>query len=250
MSTFAVGDIHGNLPALDNLLDRITPLIAPSDTLVFLGDYIDGGPNPRGCIQRIIDLRRRAPFQTVALLGNHEAWMLKTMRNYTSHSWVIAADALKTIQSYSPDAATEIWRGFQDAGIRIITEKVPIPYDLFFDALPLAHREFFMNLQALFRNQDGLFVHGGVDSDRPIEEQRLETLIWGPTGFPESYRGPDILVYGHWSIQAQNSQGWPVPLILDNGTIGIDTISTGVLTAIRLPERTVFRSDRFVVADG
>ena len=47
MPTYAIGDIHGNLAALDDLLSRVVPELQPADTLVFLGDYIDRGPDSR-----------------------------------------------------------------------------------------------------------------------------------------------------------------------------------------------------------
>jgi hypothetical protein len=49
MATFVIGDIHGNLPALTDLLGQVEPLLTRDDTLVFLGDYIDRGPDSRGC---------------------------------------------------------------------------------------------------------------------------------------------------------------------------------------------------------
>ena len=78
MSTIAIGDIHGNLRALEDLLSRITPELNAGDTVVFLGDYIDRGPDAKGCIQTILDFRRTTNGRVVTLLGNHEEWMLRT----------------------------------------------------------------------------------------------------------------------------------------------------------------------------
>ena len=61
MSTYAIGDIHGNLEALDSLLAQIEPELKTEDTVVLLGDYIDRGPNSKGCIERILQLRAAAP---------------------------------------------------------------------------------------------------------------------------------------------------------------------------------------------
>ncbi|MBV8631526.1 MAG: metallophosphoesterase, partial [Silvibacterium sp.] len=44
MATVAIGDIHGHLAALEDLLAKVMPTLSPSDVLVFLGDYIDKGP--------------------------------------------------------------------------------------------------------------------------------------------------------------------------------------------------------------
>src|SRR5689334_3767030 len=101
---YAVGDIHGNVRALDDLLGKILPLLSARDTLVFLGDYIDRGPNVRECIDRIIDLKKTAKFSVVTLLGNHEAWMLRSYRDHTAHSWILSMDAFSTIGSYSVQA--------------------------------------------------------------------------------------------------------------------------------------------------
>jgi hypothetical protein len=54
MSTITIGDIHGNFKVLDNLLNKITPVICPADTVVFLGDYIDRGPATKDCMDRIL----------------------------------------------------------------------------------------------------------------------------------------------------------------------------------------------------
>ena len=49
MATVAIGDIHGHLSALEDLLAEVLPTLSRSDVLVFLGDYIDKGPDVRGC---------------------------------------------------------------------------------------------------------------------------------------------------------------------------------------------------------
>src|SRR5215510_9435426 len=108
MATFAIGDLHGNLSALEDLLDKLIPELSPADELVFLGDYIDRGPDSRGCIDRILALRSEAAFAVVTLLGNHEDWMLKSRRNPAHHSWILAMRGFSTIQSYSAEAAMQL----------------------------------------------------------------------------------------------------------------------------------------------
>ena len=70
--TIAFGDIHGCIAALDALLSEIDPIA--DDTLVFLGDYIDRGPDSAEVIRRVIGLQQTC--NVVPLLGNHEAMML------------------------------------------------------------------------------------------------------------------------------------------------------------------------------
>ena len=69
---YAIGDIHGELEKLDELLALLT--IEPGDKLIFLGDYIDRGPDSPGVIERLIELRER--HDCVFLLGNHESMFL------------------------------------------------------------------------------------------------------------------------------------------------------------------------------
>src|SRR5262245_65248174 len=103
-SLIAIGDIHGNIRALDDLLDKVVPELESTDTLVFLGDYIDRGPNVRECVDRIVQLKHTAPFSVVTLKGNHEDWMLRSYHDHTAHSWLYGMEAFDTIGSYSPDA--------------------------------------------------------------------------------------------------------------------------------------------------
>jgi len=67
MATVAIGDIHGNLSALEDLLAKVVPTMSQRDVLVFLGDYIDRGSGTRGCVERIVRLKDEAPCPVVTL---------------------------------------------------------------------------------------------------------------------------------------------------------------------------------------
>jgi len=247
MATLAVGDIHGNLRALRSLLETVTPNLTADDTLVFLGDYIDRGPDSKGCVEEIVRLSREAPFSVVPLIGNHEAWMLATMDDYTRHSWLLGADAFATVASYSPLAAKKLRLSAEEAGPRLITDDVELPYETFFEAVPASHRRFFRTLRLFYESDGAVFVHAGVDPDggRPAEQDSRE-LTWGLVpDFPDGYRGPQKVVYGHRDDCVVDAGGWPRPRIVNELTYGVDSISTGVLTAIRMPDGEVFQSERF-----
>ena len=251
MPTYAIGDIHGERDALDDLLLQVEPLLRRDDTVVFLGDYIDRGPDCRGCINRILALRSSTPAKVIGLLGNHEDWMLRTMRDPTRHSWLLGMEALPTIASYSPAAAEAITAVLRDLGVRIVTEKLPLPYDLFFDAMAREHRAFFEGLALWHRTANAVCTHGGCDPGAgPIERQPRDALIWGgDDSTPDTsadFAGPEPLVYGHWNNADVDESGWPRPRVAGR-TIGIDTIARGVLTAIRLPDRRVFQSARQIL---
>ena len=245
MSTIAIGDVHGNLAALDDLLNRITMEVSADDTVVFLGDYIDRGPDSKGCIQRIIDFRRACKGRVVTLLGNHEEWLLRTYEDHTRHSWLLGMEGFQTVRSYSAHAASRLREEAENAGPRFVLERSPLPYDIFFDIVPAEHIDFLRSLQTFCRTPDAVCVHGGLDPDAgPVEEQRSDNLLWGADGFPECYQGVEFVLYGHANDHVLDQRGWPQPRILGR-TCGLDTISRGVLTALRLPEGIVLQSDRY-----
>jgi serine/threonine protein phosphatase 1 len=242
MATFVVGDIHGNATALGTLLVSIEKELSGEDTIVFLGDYIDRGPHSRGCVEQILRLRDRTPATVVTLLGNHEQWMLRTLRDFGRHSWLLGMEALETIRSYSEQAALRLRDATHRAGPRIVTETVLLPYEDFFDAMPRSHLGFFEGLSIWYRSPDALCVHGGVSLDgTPIEEQAEDAVVWGPDEFPEQYQGRELVVYGHRGDTPLGADGRPKPRVRRN-TIGLDSSEYGVLTAVRLPDQRVFQA--------
>jgi calcineurin-like phosphoesterase family protein len=250
MATVAIGDVHGNLAALRDLVGQLDSEITHSDVVVFLGDYIDRGPDSRGCIDAVLDFRARCRGKVVCLRGNHEDWLLRTRRDYSRHSWLLGMNGLHTIHSYSPEAARTIREALAEAGLRPYLGRWELPYGAFFDALPPAHRVFFDKLELLFESEDCICSHAGLNPDvTALSEQDEEALVWGADGFPSRYRGERPIVYGHWRNPELTGQGWPTPRIIGN-TVGIDTIEHGVLTAIRMPERQVFQSARYVTEES
>jgi serine/threonine protein phosphatase 1 len=248
MATIAIGDVHGNLRALTDLLERIAPEVGDTDTVVFLGDYVDRGPDSRGCVNRILEFSEAIRAQVVALLGNHEDWLLRTYHDYACHSWVLGMRGLDTIRSYSVEAAQELNNEIVRLGwAEIVAERLPLSYEVFFDAMPEEHIEFFTELKSFHRTPEAVCVHGGLDPDRgKIEEQSKENLVWGTRDFPERYVGEDTIIYGHKDDPVLDEKDWPQPRVFGR-TYGLDTISNGVLTAIRMPDGTIFQSDRYTL---
>lgn len=246
MATTTIGDIHGNFEALEDLLEKLLPSLRSDDILVFLGDYIDRGPNSKACVERIIELKKRAAFSVVTLMGNHEEWLLKCLRDPTSHSWVLGMEAFETIASYSLEAASELRSVLESLGPDLVFKKPKVPYELFFDTMPQEHLAFFQSLTLYFKSEDVICVHAGLKGvGEQMAAQEREALLWGVNGFPENYRGDLPVVYGHWNDGVLDESGWPSPRFLNESTFGIDTIAHGVLTAIRFPDLTVIQSARF-----
>lgn len=245
MSTIAIGDIHGNFRALDELLSRIEPEICSDDTVIFLGDYIDRGPRSNDCIERILDFKSKAKGIIVTLLGNHEQWFMRTYKDYSKHSWLLGMEAFETIESYSHSAHMILRQEAEKAGYRLITDHMALPYDIFFGTVPKEHIEFFKHLTPYHRTRNAVCVHGGLNpAVSRVEDQKSDDLIWGTGDFPSRYDGHDIIIYGHAGNPVIDKDGFPHPRILGK-TFGIDTICKGVLTALRLPEKIIIQSNRF-----
>ncbi|HEX6851304.1 MAG TPA: metallophosphoesterase [Candidatus Polarisedimenticolaceae bacterium] len=250
MATHAIGDVHGNLPALVEVLEHLRREARPADTVVFLGDYIDRGPDSKGCIDAILRFRRESDAEVVCLMGNHEEWFLETLRDPRRHSWLLGMEGLDTIRSYSTEAADLLREAALQAGHALFGGECELPYGAFFDLLPADHVEFFEGLQVFRKTDDGIFAHGGLDpAVRGCEGQDREAFLWGAREFPHEYDGDDVVVYGHHNNYVLDDSGWPLPSIVGR-TIGIDTISQGVLTAIRLPDRALFQSARHLMPKG
>ncbi len=244
MATVAVGDIHGNLAPLLDLLGQLRHELDDADTLVFLGDYIDRGADSRACVDAILAFRDERVARVVCLKGNHEDWLLRTRDDYSRHSWLLGMEALDTVRSYSAEAERTLREARREAGLRVYLGGFELPYGAFFDALPPDHRAFFDQLQLSHRTGDCICTHAGLNpAVTRLADQTLESLVWGHKAFPYDYRGKRPVVYGHWNNAILNAEGWPRPKYACN-TIGIDTISHGVLTAIRLPDGQVFQSAR------
>jgi serine/threonine protein phosphatase 1 len=153
-------------------------------------------------------------------------------------------DVFNTIHSYSPEASDIIRTAKKAQGGLVYEEKCALPYELFFDMMPVSHVEFFKGLVRSHRTGDCLCAHAGVDPSVSNEAQDPRTLIWGTSRFPAKYVGEEITVYGHFNNAVIDAEGWPRPRF-EGQTIGIDTIHHGVLTAVRLPDRRVFQSRRY-----
>ena len=99
--TYAVGDIHGCADALDRLLAAIDRHRAGRPRrLVFLGDYVDRGPDSAGVLTCLRSLEAREPASVVCLMGNHEALMIDAYRSGLGTSTWLENGGTATLASY------------------------------------------------------------------------------------------------------------------------------------------------------
>lgn len=218
MSFYAISDIHGMSYELKRLLDKVP--FTKSDVLVFLGDVIDRGPDPREVVQTILDLRRDG-YNVVTVMGNHEDIFISHLkrnslaggygqycyRNIRNGYYIERNGGAKTLRSYKHNN------------------------DLIHEHLP-----YFKGLRLYFETKDYIFVHGGLKPNVPIHKQIKYNLLWIRQEFTRSKLNfGKTVVYGHT----------PVPFIHKQigNKIGIDTgaVYGGELSCLRLPDFRVFR---------
>jgi serine/threonine protein phosphatase 1 len=209
----AIGDVHGYALALEQLLRLIDP--EPSDRLVFLGDYIDRGPDSRGVIAMLIELATEHP-RTIFLRGNHEQALLDWL--FGDDDQFLYHGGRQTIASY-----------LRAAGRRPIDQ--PLSPRSFEALLPPAHLAFITRTQLYFETSDCLFVHAGLDPARgPVLRQACSSLLVGHRDFFHHARYAKKVVVGHSSTEIFRRHH---PVFLPNGVIMCDTsyARTGVLSA-------------------
>lgn len=228
---YAIGDIHGRLDLLDDLLLRIERddgARPPADTtLVFLGDLVDRGPESAGVVQRLAHLAEIRP-RTRFLLGNHEEVMLSAVAgDERALKLFCRIGGRETLLSYgvSPDDYERL--GYEEVHERLTA------------LVPQAHLAFFGGFENMIVVGDYAFVHAGVRPGVAFDQQRTEDLRWIRNPFLD-HRGmlEKIVVHGH-TIRTEVET---MP-----HRIGIDTggYATGRLTALGLDgvERWLLQTD-------
>src|SRR5690554_6025128 len=96
MRRYVIGDIHGCSKALRSLVDEIAP--SQDDQLIFLGDFIDRGPDSRGVIDQVIELSQRT--RVVAIRGNHEVMLMGVLMGGLDANWWCQTGGQSTLASY------------------------------------------------------------------------------------------------------------------------------------------------------
>ncbi len=215
---YAIGDIHGRADMLEELMRAIA---AETDgfertQLVFLGDYVDRGPDSRNVIDSLIATGAAQP-KTIFLKGNHEASLLDFLSHPEDLPHWLDWGGIETLESYDVDPAlplAELAAAFRRA-------------------LPKAHYDFLNALTLMHRAGDYLFVHAGIRPGTPIEKQTEEDLLWIRGRFHNAAaaeRPECVVVHGHTPEDKPVDAGW---------RIGVDTGACygGALTAVALEGR-------------
>jgi serine/threonine protein phosphatase 1 len=219
---YAVGDIHGRLDLLLRLQKLIAADAARSRSrrrvLVYIGDYIDRGPDSAGVLDLLLD-RPLPGFEIVHLLGNHEDTLLQFPDDMTvGPSW-LTYGGMQTLASYFIEVSPGSWRDERE--LQRLQDEVR-------RRVPRRHVEFMRGLTLTHVEGDYLFVHAGVRPGIPLEQQERDDLLWIRDEFLQSTEDHGrIVVHGHTISEAPDQQP---------NRIGIDTgaFHTGHLTCLVL----------------
>jgi serine/threonine protein phosphatase 1 len=244
--TFAIGDIHGDLEGLETVFARL-PKLEPTDTVVFVGDYVDRGPKSSQVVDFVRTLHRRVPARVVALRGNHEdAWLRVIAMGWPEFIAPLGNGCLAAMRSFTggrvpaPDEEPSI------------EERTPLHTGAFFPADVV---EWMKSLPFWYEDDHAIYVHAGLPRGpsaflHPSQVQTPAALLWlRDEDFFRNYRGK-LVVFGHTAtayLPPELSTYTPEdPLDIWAGPccVGLDTGAGkgGFLTAIELPSMTVYES--------
>lgn len=212
---YAIGDIHGRLDLLEEMLALIEADAANRRVekvlYVFLGDYIDRGNWSCQTIDRLI--AHAAQHQCVFLKGNHEQIALSSLSDPTRIEQWLRLGGTETLLSYGVPSEL-VANGKQAVAIQ----------SAFHHSLPQAHFRFFRSLQNSFSCGDFFFVHGGVKPGVDLDQQKESDLLWIRSEFLSSTEDfGSIVVHGH--TPALDIELRPNRINLDTGAFATGRLS-------------------------
>jgi serine/threonine protein phosphatase 1 len=220
-----IGDIHGQLDALDVTLDLIASDPNHAELpLVFVGDYMDRGPHSAGVLRRVMALQADDPRDIICLRGNHEQMLLSFLDNPPPNAPVwFANGGIETLNSFGVGVSKLDMRGD-----RVLMVRERLKQELGDAAL-----SFLQTLPTRWQTGNVAVVHAGADPATPIEDQQDDVLIWGHADFRSQPRQDGIwIVHGHTIVPE---------VMARQGRISVDpgAFQTGVLPAVSVSEQGV-----------
>lgn len=186
---YVVGDIHGRLDLLDDMIGRILSEAPAEMDLVFVGDYVDRGPDSAGVIRALRCLTDNPHMNVTCLRGNHETMLLRFLDAPHSGAHWLRHGGRETLKSY----------GLKDPG------HDPDPHSLldlrhaFATAMPRGEEAFLRGLPISFQSGNVFVSHAGADPTRSLSAQPTEALLWGSSTMMKQPRDDGAwVVHGHY----------------------------------------------------
>ncbi|MEK9281669.1 MULTISPECIES: metallophosphoesterase family protein [unclassified Bradyrhizobium] len=216
---YAISDVHGCAHLLEQMFVVIDADMSNSRPYraieVFLGDYIDRGPDSRRTLDLLIGRSRRR--NTVFLKGNHEAYFTSVLDDPSRVADWFGFGGLQTMMSYGVSASPNLTKYEQSDLVRELTS-----------AMPPQHIAFLRQLRPTFTCGDFFFVHAGVRPGVPLSEQREQDLLWIRDEFLRSKkRFGKYIVHGHTPVRQAE-------LLENRANIDTGAYATGNLTLLSI----------------
>ena len=212
---YAIGDIHGEHGKLIKLLRKLR--VKDSDTLIFLGDYVDRGPDSFEVIEELIKLNKN--YRCVFIRGNHDGLFLDYLGGLYSKSFLEVGGKATTMS-------------YLEKGYRIGLGEAPVE-----------HVDFLLNTVYYHKETEFVFTHAGlpffVHEDIKLDEldnNHYERFSWGIDFLNRTYEGK-TMVCGHYVRPFVTNTKYKI--CVDTGA-GFNKLGLGRLTCIRLPDRAIF----------
>ena len=165
---YCIPDIHGMYDELELILSRILPLRKTkgvTDKIVFLGDYIDRRPDSHKVLDKLIELKQEYGDQIITLRGNHESMFL---------DGIAPSESSKRYRFWMQYGGDITLKGYLDRSGNSYKEEKLNPYlfprQRIIDLVPKEHIDFINSLDDYYETDDFIFVHGGCDPLRPMND--------------------------------------------------------------------------------
>ena len=215
-----IGDIHGCLDELRYLVEALP--LARGDRLIFLGDYIDRGPDSSGVVSYLIQAQQHLNENNLVFLkGNHEDMLLSFLGLDGQHGDMFLINGGKaTLTSYGA-------RGEQPS-TQVARE-----------IIPQDHLNFYQTLETYYLMEPFLCVHAGVHPQKLLCDQTDEEFFWIRNQFIySSHVLPYTVLFGH---TPQRSVLYDLPY-----KVGLDTglVYGNMLTCLELDEKVLYQISR------
>jgi serine/threonine protein phosphatase 1 len=244
--TFAIGDIHGDVEALIRLLASF-PEVDETDTLVFVGDYLDRGPHSKEVIAFLRELPSIVKARVVTLRGNHEdAWLRVIDKGWPEFILPSGNGCLATLRSFNGRPPPVIGEGLEPDEVLALIRGSFFPADVIAWMRELPH---------YYEDERAIYVHAGLPREgtafpHPRDAKNPTALLWcRDEAFFRLYSGK-LVVFGHTATEllppelSSYTPEDPTDIWAGPCTIGLDTGAGkgGWLTALELPSLRVYES--------
>ena len=245
--TFVFGDLHGEIEHLKRVMKLLPAGFTKEDTLVFLGDYLDRGPDSKSVIEFLMELPKQTEAKVVCLRGNHEdAWLKVVEEGWDEFVLTPSHGCLSTLRSFTDGAPVAKGETASNEEMEAL---------VLGEFLPKRVVEWIKTLLFWYENEHGIFIHAGLPKENkrflhPSEVQPPAKLAWLQSkDFVLHYRGKHVF-FGHTPTEflpQEFSLFTPdddEDLFVTEDTFGLDTGcgNDGFLTVVELPGVKVYES--------